>query len=133
MEGHVPRDGLSGCCRMTIRYTTAAQVDDAGLGQRMMAIAEVRRRFGYRRLHVLREGYLVNHKKLFRLYQREKLAVRRRPGRKRAIGTRAPMRVPRAPNERGSLDFAQDQLTGPPLPYPDRGRRLHPRVPSAGG
>ena len=90
----------------------------------MRAIAEVRRRFGYRRLHVLREGYLVNHKKLFRLYQREKLAVRRRPGRKRAIGTKAPMRVPRAPNERGSLDFAQDQLTGPPLPYPDRGRRL---------
>jgi putative transposase len=40
----------------------------------------VRRRFGYRRLHVLlkREGYLVNHKKLFRLYREEKLAVRRR-------------------------------------------------------
>jgi hypothetical protein len=35
------------------------------------SIAEVRRRFGYRRLHVLlkREGYLVNHKKLFRLYR----------------------------------------------------------------
>jgi putative transposase len=79
----------------------------------MRAIAEVRRRFGYRRLHVLlkREGYLVNHKKLFRLYREEKLAVRRRGGRKRAIGTRVPMMVPMASNDRWSLDFVSDQLT----------------------
>ena len=101
-----------GCCRMTIRYRTARS-DDAGLRQRMRAIAQERRRFGYRRLHVLlkREGYLVNHKKLFRLYREEKLAVRGRGGRKRAIGTRAPMMVPMAPNERWSLDFVSDQLT----------------------
>ncbi len=76
----------------------------------MKAIAHERRRFGYRRVHVLlkREGYRVNHKKLFRLYREEKLAVRRR---KRAIGTRAPMTVPMAPNERWSLDFVSDQLT----------------------
>jgi putative transposase len=30
-----------------------------------------------------REGHLVNHKKLFRLYREEKLTVRRRGGRKR--------------------------------------------------
>jgi hypothetical protein len=43
----------------------------------------------YRRLHVLlrREGHLVNHKRLFRIYRKEKLAVRRRGGRKRAMGT----------------------------------------------
>src|SRR5262252_5122410 len=101
-----------GCCRMTVRYQTT-RADDAALRQRMRAIAEVRRRFGYRRLHVLlkREGYLVNHKKLFRLYREEKLAVRRRGGRKRAIGTRAPMTVPMAPNDRWSLDFVSDQLT----------------------
>ncbi len=101
-----------GYCRMTIRYQTT-RADDAGLRQRMRAIAEVRRRFGYRRLHVLlkREGYLINHKKLFRLYREERLAVRRRGGRKRAIGTRAPMTVPMAPNERWSLDFVSDQLT----------------------
>ena len=45
------------------------------------------------------------------LYREEKLAVRRRGGRKRAIGTRAPMRVPAAPNDRWSLDFVSDQLT----------------------
>jgi putative transposase len=101
-----------GCCRMTVRYK-ATRADDAHLRQRMRAIAEVRRRFGYRRLHVLleREGYLVNHKKLFRLYREERLAVRRRGGRKRAIGTRAPMMVPMVTNDRWSLDFVSDQLT----------------------
>ena len=52
---------------MTMRYKTT-RADDAGLRQRMKAIAHERRRFGYRRLHVLlkREGYVINHKKLFR-------------------------------------------------------------------
>src|SRR5206468_527699 len=61
-----------GCCRMTMRYWTT-RTDDASLRQRMRAIAQERRRFGYRRLHVLlrREGYLINHKKLFRLYREE--------------------------------------------------------------
>jgi len=101
-----------GCCRMSMRYKTT-RADDAALRQRMKAIAHERRRFGYRRLHVLlkREGYMINHKKLFRLYREEKLAVRRRGGRKRAIGTRAPMAVPMAPNDRWSLDFVSDQLT----------------------
>jgi putative transposase len=101
-----------GCCRMTVRHK-ASLGDDGDLRERMKAIAHERRRFGYRRLHVLlrREGYVVNHKRLFRLYREEKLAVRRRGGRKRAIGTRAPMLVPSAPNDRWSLDFVSDQLT----------------------
>ncbi|MBB4232589.1 putative transposase [Rhizobium mongolense] len=53
----------------------------------------------------------MNHKKLFRLYREEKLTVRKRGGRKRAIGTRAPMLIPMAANERWSLDFVSDQLT----------------------
>ena len=101
-----------GCCRMTVRYSTR-RGDDAALRARMTAIARERRRFGYRRLHVMlkREGHVVNHKKLFRLYREEKLAVRRRGGRKRAIGTRAPMLIPLRPNERWSLDFVSDQFT----------------------
>jgi putative transposase len=73
----------------------------------MKAIAHERRRFGYRRLHVLlrQEGYVVNHKRLFRMYREEKLSVRHRGGRKRALGTRAPMVLPVA------LDFVSDQLT----------------------
>ena len=82
-------------------------------GQPQIAVVARDRGGGYRRLHVLlkREGYVINHKKLFRLYREEKLAVRRRGGRKRAIGTRAPMTVPVAPNDRWSLDFVSDQLT----------------------
>ncbi|MGY4281638.1 transposase InsO family protein [Bradyrhizobium sp. LM2.7] len=97
---------------MTMRYRTT-RTDDASLRQRMRAIAQERRRFGYRRLHVLlkREGSLINHKKLLRLYREEKLTVRRRGGRKRAIGTRAPMLVPMMPNDGWSLDFVSDQLT----------------------
>ena len=43
-----------------------------------------------RRLHVLltREGIIMNHKKLRRLYREERLQVRRRGGRKRSLGTR---------------------------------------------
>ena len=101
-----------GCCRMTIRYQSS-RPDDAVLRERMRTIAHERRRFGYRRLHVMlkREGLAVNHKKLFRLYREEKLSVRRRGGRKRAIGTRAPMLAPLRPNERWSLDFISDQFT----------------------
>ena len=56
---------------MTIRYETSRN-DDHDLRERMKALAHERRRFGYRRLHVLlrREGYVVNHKRLFRLYRR---------------------------------------------------------------
>lgn len=84
-----------GFCRMTVRYETRRS-DDHDLRERMKALAHERRRFGYRRLHVLlrREGHLVNHKRLFRLYREEKLTVRKRGGRKRAIGTRAPMLIP---------------------------------------
>ena len=53
---------------------------------------------------------MVNHKRLFRIYREERLMVRRRGGRKRALGTRAPMLVPQWPNDRWSLDFVADQF-----------------------
>ena len=73
------------CCRMTMRYASV-RPDDTVLRERIKAIALERRRFGYRRIHVLlrREGMTVNHKRLFRLYREEKLSVRKRSGRKRA-------------------------------------------------
>ncbi|HJY48233.1 MAG TPA: IS3 family transposase [Stellaceae bacterium] len=100
-----------GCVRMTVRYRSR-RPDDAELRQRLRALAHERRRFGYRRLHVLlrREGFTVNHKRLFRFYREERLMVLRRGGRKRALGTRAPMLVPQWPNDRWSLDFASDQF-----------------------
>jgi putative transposase len=85
----------------------------AALRQRLRELAAERRRFGYRRLHLLlkREGATVNRKKLYRLYKEERLTVRRRGGRKRALGTRAPMAIPQDPNQRWSLDFVADTLS----------------------
>jgi putative transposase len=102
---------ITGCVRMTVRYCSR-RPQDAELRERLRALAHERRRFGYRRLHVLlrREGFIVNHKRLFRLYREERLMVRRRGGRKRALGTRAPLAVPQWPNDRWSLDFVADQF-----------------------
>lgn len=76
----------------------------------MRAIAEQRRRFGYRRIGVLlaREGLTMNKKKLYRLYTDERLTVRKRKRRKRAMGSRTPMPQAGAPNARWSLDFVSD-------------------------
>ena len=80
-----------------------------------MARAAERRRFGYRRLHVLlrRDGFAVNHNRLFRIYREERLTVRCRGGRKRAIGTRAPILTPLKPNVRWSLDLRQARSSAP--------------------
>ena len=80
--------------------------DDEELRATIRRISKERRRFGYRRIHVMveREGHRVNHKKLRRIYREEKLQVRRRGGRKRALGTRKPMVLPDGPNQRWSLD-----------------------------
>ena len=66
-----------GCVRMTVRYCSRRPGDNE-LRQRLRALAHERRRSGYRRLHVLlwREGFKVNHKRLFRLYREERLMVR---------------------------------------------------------
>ena len=52
----------------------------------------------------------MNWKKIYRLYREERLTVRKRGGRKRALGTRAPMTIPQDPNQRWSLDFVSDTL-----------------------
>jgi putative transposase len=86
---------------------------DVEVRERLRSLAAERRRFGYRRLGILleREGVSMNKKRLFRLYREEGLAVRRRRGRKRATGTRAPMALPDGPNQRWSLDFVADSLS----------------------
>ena len=98
-----------GADRTSVRYR-GRRPDDASIRARLRDLAAIRRRFGYRRLHILltREGIVMNHKKLRRLYREERLQVRRRGGRKRAVGTRAPMTLPQGPNQRWSLDFLSD-------------------------
>src|SRR5215469_16616798 len=100
-----------GADRSSVRYRRR-RPDDVALRVRLRELAAVRRRFGYRRLHILlqREGLTLNHKKLRRIYAEERLQVRRRGGRKRALGTRVPMTLPQGPNQRWSLDFVSDVL-----------------------
>jgi putative transposase len=100
---------IVGVARRVVRYE-AVRPDDGALRQRLRELAEERRRFGYRRLGYLlaREGLAPNHKKLLRIYRKEGLKVHRRGGRKRALGIRAPMRVPQGPNQRWSLYFVSD-------------------------
>ncbi len=100
-----------GADRTSIRYRSRRD-DDAELRARLCDLARQRRRFGYRRLHILlrRDGILINRKKTQRLYREEGLTVRRRKGRKRAVGTRTPPPVLALPNQRWSLDFVHDQL-----------------------
>ena len=100
-----------GADRRMVRYQSR-RPDDRDIRERLKVLSRERRRFGYRRLHILleREGFHLNHKKLRRLYREEGLQVRRRGGRKRAVGTRAPLAVPSAPNERWSLNFVSDSF-----------------------
>ncbi len=112
-RGYSQRRGcdLVGIAPRVYRYRSS-RPDDVGLRQRLRELAAKRRRFGYRRLHLLlrREGMTVNWKKLYRLYKEERLTVRKRGGRKRALGTRGPMAIPQDANQRWSLDFVSDTL-----------------------
>ena len=82
----------------------------------MRELAAKRPRWGYERLHILlkREGRLVNHKLVLRLYREEGLAVARRRRQKRVSVPRVPLPAPCPPKERWSMDFVtdapQDQL-----------------------
>ena len=82
-----------------------------GLRQRLRELAVERVRWGYRRLHVVlkREGVQVNHKRVYRLYREEGLAVRRRK-RKRVAVARQPMTPPTCMNECWAMDYMSDSL-----------------------
>jgi putative transposase len=95
----------------TYRYASK-RTGDEGLRAKLRDLASQRRRFGYRRLGLMleRQGIKLSPKKLYRLYKEERLTVRKRGGRKRALGTRAPMAIPQDRNLRWSLDFVMDTL-----------------------
>ena len=110
--------------------------DDALVRMRLRELASQRRRFGYRRLHILltREGLVMNHKKLRRLYREERLAVRRRGARKRALGTQSANGA--AARTKPALEPGLPYgciHRWPTVPHPGDRRRLHPGMPGAGG
>jgi putative transposase len=103
--------GLMGLYRATCRYQRR-RCEDQQLRVRLRELAEARRRFGYRRLQILlqREGWQVNHKRVYRLYVEEKLALRRKRGRKRRT-VRQPLPGAVAANQVWSVDFMTDALS----------------------
>jgi len=97
--------------RTMVRYRSCRPADTE-LRARLRELANERRRFGYRRLFILlrRAGEPSGINRIYRLYREEGLMVRRRRGRRKAVGTRAPILVEVKPNARWSLDFVDDQL-----------------------
>jgi len=95
----------------TMRYQHTRDRQDA-LRQRLRELAAVRVRFGYRRLTVLlkREGWPVNAKRIYRLYDDEGLTVRTKPRKRLASRPRVAMPAATRPNERWSMDFVSARL-----------------------
>jgi len=103
---------LVGLSRTSYRAPPAADAQTVALSARIVELAHVRRRFGYRRIHDLltREGHAVNHKRVWRLCRENHLAVRKRRKAKRISHGRQPLRKPTAVNQVWSLDFVMDAL-----------------------
>jgi len=109
---------LVGLSRSVLSYRSEKQTNDTLLQNRLRELAFERKRFGYRRLHVLlqREGTVVNHKKVYRLYREADLGVRRRKRRRDIAVARQPLALPNRANQVWSMDFVMDALAN--------GRRL---------
>lgn len=97
--------------RSSARYQPR-RAEDPVVRDRLRVLAQMRRRFGYRRLGVLlrREGWPVNHKRVYRLYREDGLSRRLRRRHRRAPGLRLPLPVPVRANQRWSMDFVADHL-----------------------
>lgn len=109
--------GLVGITRRSFRRVAAVD-RNRELRERLRVLAEERRRWGSPMLYLVlrREGWLVNHKRVERLYREEGLSLRRRRRRKRLSHLRVVRQAPEAANQLWSMDFVSDSLAG--------GRRL---------
>jgi len=103
--------GLASVARSSYRYRSVA-ADQTALRLRLRDLAATRVRYGYRRLHVLlrREGWRVNHKRVYRLYREEGLGIRVKRRKKLASVPRVLPPPATKPLERWSLDFLSDSL-----------------------
>jgi len=103
---------LAGLNLSTWQYSSIKQ-PVAGLRARIIELAGHRRRFGYRRLYILlrREGWVINHKAVHRIYREEGLQVRRHKRKRIGPTDRQPIELPGRINERWSMDFVSDVLS----------------------
>ena len=109
---------LVGLSRDSYRHPPETDQVTKQLSSKIVEIAHARRRFGYRRIHdLLRPEFPgVNHKRIYRLYCAENLAVRKRKKARRPACERVPLQTTTTVNEVWSMDFVSDSLAN--------GRRL---------
>jgi len=103
---------LIGLSRTSFLYKPAVRSDEEVIRRRLKKLAETRRRFGCRRLHIMlrREGLMINHKRTERIYKQEGLALRIRRRKKMSSRLRTDMSKPAYPNHIWSMDFMRDNL-----------------------
>jgi putative transposase len=101
---------LASLQRSSLRYQPLPDRNDE-LKARLKALAEQRRRFGYRRLHVLlrREGWKVNHKRVQRLYGLERLSLRGRHRKRLKSAVRLLLARAERPHHHWTMDFVHDR------------------------
>ena len=101
---------LAHIARSSFRYRANEQ-KDRELTKKLTELAQEQPRYGYRRLEVLlrREGQVVNHKRVFRIYRAAGLSVKRKK-RKRLVRTGPPAAAATAPNQQWAIDFVHDRL-----------------------
>jgi len=92
--------------------------NDAALRVRLREIAADPPRFGYRRMHRMlrpekeneRPKWIVNHKRVYRLYQEEGLAMRRKKRKRFRADARVPLTLPTRANQVWTMDFLKDSF-----------------------
>jgi putative transposase len=104
--------GVIGLSRTSFAYTPIVKPDEEAIRKRLKELAQERRRFGYRRLHVMlqREGFVINHKRTERLYRAEALNLNIRRRKKLASLLRTEIPKPTHRNHIWSMDFMRDAL-----------------------
>ena len=101
-----------GVARSSVRYRSRRPPQEP-LRRRLRELAAVRTYAGYRRLHtyLCREGWRINHKRVYRLYREEGLGLRKkRPRRRRSVVARSVRPEPTGPDEHWAMDFMHDAL-----------------------
>jgi putative transposase len=103
---------LARIARTTFRYRRNEE-KDLPLKAKLTDLAQQKPRYGYRRLGVLlrRDGEIVNHKRVFRVYQAAGLCVKRRQ-RRRLVRIGQQETKTSAPNQQWAIDFVHDRLAG---------------------
>jgi len=104
---------LMGLSRTGFGYKAVAKPDEEAIRRRLRKLAQMRRRFGCPRLHVMlrREGFMINHKRTERIYRQEGLILRIRRRKKMSSLLRTGIVKPDHPHHIWSMDFMRDSLS----------------------